>query len=64
MRGGLDAAVSSLGEGVARYPAAGVLLNNLAVAQEAGGDFESARHSIERSGPDGLCNASAVSKPR
>jgi len=48
MRGELDGAVSVLAEGVARYPSSGVLLNNLAVAQEAGGDFEKARQSIER----------------
>lgn len=48
MRGELDGAVSLLAEGVARYPSSGVLLNNLAVAQEAGGDFEKARQSIER----------------
>jgi len=47
-RGELDAAVSMLAEGVGRYPSSGVLLNNLAVGQEAGGDFERARQSIER----------------
>lgn len=48
MRGELDSAVSVLAEGVAQYPSSGVLLNNLAMAQEAGGDFEKARQSIER----------------
>jgi tetratricopeptide (TPR) repeat protein len=48
MRGELNGAASVLAEGVARYPSSGVLLNNLAVAQEAGGDFENARQSIER----------------
>jgi tetratricopeptide (TPR) repeat protein len=47
-RGDLDAAVSVLAEGVSLYPASGVLLNNLAVVQEAAGDFEKARQSIER----------------
>ena len=48
MRGEVDAAVSILAEGVRLNPGSGVLLNNLAVAHEAGGDFEKARQSIER----------------
>lgn len=48
MRGDLEGAAGVLSEGVARYPSAAVLLNNLAVAQEAAGDFERARESIER----------------
>lgn len=48
MRGDLDGAVGVLNEGVSRYPASAVLLNNLAVTQEATGDFERARQSIER----------------
>jgi Flp pilus assembly protein TadD len=47
-RGEHDSAVAVLAEGVARYPSSGVLLNNLAVVQEAAGDFEKARQSIER----------------
>ncbi len=47
-RGELDSAVSVLDEGAGRYPSSGVLLNNLAVAEEAGGDFERARQSLER----------------
>jgi tetratricopeptide (TPR) repeat protein len=48
MRGDLEAAVTVLADGVARYPAAAVLLNNLAVSQEASGEFERARQTIER----------------
>lgn len=48
MRGDLAAAIEVLNEGVSRYPSAAVLLNNLAVAQEAVGDFERARQTIER----------------
>lgn len=48
MRGDLAAAVMVLTEGVTRYPTAAVLLNNLAVAQEARGDFDRARQTIER----------------
>lgn len=48
MRGGLDSAAAVLTDGVGRYPASAVLLNNLAVVQEASGDFERARQSIER----------------
>jgi tetratricopeptide (TPR) repeat protein len=48
MRGDLDGAIAVLNEGVSRYPAAAVLLNNLAVVQEAAGDFERAQQSIER----------------
>jgi tetratricopeptide (TPR) repeat protein len=48
MRGELDAACAVLSEGVGGYPGSPVLLNNLAVAQEASGDFDRARQSIER----------------
>lgn len=48
IRGGLESAATVLGEGVGRYPASAVLLNNFAVVQEASGDFETARQSIER----------------
>jgi Flp pilus assembly protein TadD len=48
MRGDLEGAVGVLSDGVSRYPSAAVLLNNLAAAQEAIGDFERARQSIER----------------
>jgi len=48
MRGDPEGASSVLAEGVARYPTAAVLLNNLAVSQEATGEFERARQSIER----------------
>jgi len=48
MRGDIDGAIAVLNEGASRYPAAGVLLNNLAVVQEAAGDFDRARQSIER----------------
>ena len=48
MRGDLDGALAVLDEGVSRYAASAVLLNNLAVVQEATGDFERARQSIER----------------
>jgi hypothetical protein len=37
-----------LTDGIARYPNAAVLLNNLAVSQEASGEFERARQTIER----------------
>jgi len=47
-RSAFDAAVSVLTEGVGRYPAAAVLLNNLAVAHEASGDFDRARQTIEQ----------------
>jgi tetratricopeptide (TPR) repeat protein len=47
-RAAFDEAVSVLAEGVGQYPSSPVLLNNLAVAQEATGDFERARQSIER----------------
>jgi tetratricopeptide (TPR) repeat protein len=48
MRGDVDGTLAILSEGVARYPSAAVLLNNLAVAAEANGDYERARESIER----------------
>jgi tetratricopeptide (TPR) repeat protein len=48
MRGDFETASKVLGEGVSRYPSAVVLLNNLAVAQEATGDIERARQTIER----------------
>jgi Flp pilus assembly protein TadD len=48
MRGDIDGAVTVLTDGVARYPSAAVLLNNLAVAEEARGEFERARQTIER----------------
>lgn len=48
MRGDAEEAASILAEGVSRYPSTAVLLNNLAVAQESIGDFESARENIER----------------
>ena len=48
MRGDIDGAVMVLTDGVARYPSAAVLLNNLAVAEEARGEFERARQTIER----------------
>jgi tetratricopeptide (TPR) repeat protein len=47
-RGALEDAVAMLTEGAGTYPASGALLNNLAVAHEASGDFERARQSIER----------------
>jgi Flp pilus assembly protein TadD len=48
MRGDVGGTLAVLSEGVARYPSAAVLLNNLAVAAEANGDYERARESIER----------------
>ena len=48
MRGDLQGTLAVLSQGVARYPSAAVLLNNLAVAEEANGDYERARESIER----------------
>lgn len=47
MQGDLDSATAILADGVGRHPSAAVLLNNLAVAHEAKGEFESARKSIE-----------------
>ncbi|HEY4954104.1 MAG TPA: DUF4388 domain-containing protein [Gemmatimonadaceae bacterium] len=47
MRGDVEGAAAVLADGVACYPNA-VLLNNLAVSQEALGEFERARQSIER----------------
>jgi tetratricopeptide (TPR) repeat protein len=48
MRGNPQRAVEILGEGVARYPASAVLLNNLSVAQEACGNFADARSALDR----------------
>ncbi|MEP6905396.1 MAG: DUF4388 domain-containing protein [Gemmatimonadales bacterium] len=48
MRGDQEGTSGVLIDGVARYPNAGVLLNNLAVSQEATGEYERARLSIER----------------
>ena len=48
MRGNVDQAAGLLSEGVERYPSSAVLLNNLSVAQEACGNFEDARRSVER----------------
>ncbi|HEX2722435.1 MAG TPA: DUF4388 domain-containing protein [Gemmatimonadaceae bacterium] len=47
MRGDADRAAEVLAEGVSRYPASAVLLNNLSVAQEACGNFEDARRALE-----------------
>lgn len=48
MRGEPERAASLLAEGVSRYPASAVLLNNLSVAQEACGNFDDARRALER----------------
>ena len=48
MRGNPQRTVEILGEGVARYPASAVLLNNLSVAQEACGNFADARSALDR----------------
>lgn len=48
MRGDSERAVELLAEGVSRYPASAVLLNNLSVAQEACGNFELARSALDR----------------
>ncbi len=48
MRGDVDRAAGLLAEGVESNPASAVLLNNLSVAQEAAGNFEGARRSVER----------------
>ncbi|HEX5577277.1 MAG TPA: DUF4388 domain-containing protein [Gemmatimonadaceae bacterium] len=48
MRGDPARAVDILGEGVSRYPASAVLLNNLSVAQEACGNFDDARSALDR----------------
>jgi Flp pilus assembly protein TadD len=48
MRGRVDQAAALLAEGVESYPKSAVLLNNLSVAQEASGNFEAARRSVER----------------
>jgi len=48
MRGDAAKAAELLAEGVTRYPASPVLLNNLAVMQEACGNFEEAGRALER----------------
>lgn len=48
MRGDLDRATEVLTEGVLRYPASAVLLNNLSVAQEACGNFDDAKRALDR----------------
>ncbi|HZK78966.1 MAG TPA: DUF4388 domain-containing protein [Gemmatimonadaceae bacterium] len=48
MRGSVERAAELLADGVRSYPSSAVLLNNLSVAQEACGDFEDARRSVER----------------
>ena len=48
MRGDPARAVEILDEGVSRYPASAVLLNNLSVAQEACGNFDDARSALDR----------------
>lgn len=48
MSGDAERAAAILGEGVSRYPAAAVLLNNLSVAEEACGNFENAERALER----------------
>ncbi|HUQ47440.1 MAG TPA: DUF4388 domain-containing protein [Gemmatimonadaceae bacterium] len=48
MRGNAERAAELLTAGVASYPSSAVLLNNLSVAQEATGNFEEARRSVER----------------
>ncbi|MEP6509000.1 MAG: hypothetical protein ABJC63_12320 [Gemmatimonadales bacterium] len=48
MRGSVERAAELLGMGVESYPSSPVLLNNLSVAQEACGNFEVARKSVER----------------
>lgn len=47
MRGDPARAAGILSEGVARYPASAVLLNNLSVAQEACGNFDGAREALD-----------------
>jgi Flp pilus assembly protein TadD len=48
MRGDPERAAEILTEGVSRYPSSAVLLNNLSVANEACGNFDEARHALER----------------
>jgi len=48
MRGSVERASELLAKGVESYPSSPVLLNNLSVAQEACGNFEDARRSVER----------------
>ncbi len=48
MRADVDRAAGLLSEGVEAYPSSAVLLNNLSVAQEAAGNFDAARRSVER----------------
>ncbi|HVF38317.1 MAG TPA: DUF4388 domain-containing protein [Gemmatimonadaceae bacterium] len=48
LRSNPERAAHLLAEGVSKYPASAVLLNNLSVAEEACGRFEAARRSVER----------------
>ncbi len=48
MRGDSARAVGILAEGVSKYPASAVLLNNLSVAQEVCGNFADARAALDR----------------
>ncbi len=48
MRGNAERAAELLTAGVKSYPSSAVLLNNLSVAQEACGNFDGARRSVER----------------
>ena len=48
MRGNAERAAELLNAGVGSYPSSAVLLNNLSVAQEASGNFDGARRSVER----------------
>jgi Flp pilus assembly protein TadD len=48
MRGDPARAAEILADGVAKYPASAVLLNNLSVANEATGNFDGARRALER----------------
>jgi tetratricopeptide (TPR) repeat protein len=48
MRGDPARAVEILAEGVSKYPASAVLLNNLSVAQEGCGNFADARAALDR----------------
>ena len=41
-------AAEILADGVSKYPASAVLLNNLSVANEATGNFDAARRALER----------------
>ncbi|MDQ3081016.1 MAG: DUF4388 domain-containing protein [Gemmatimonadota bacterium] len=53
MRGNLDRAVEILADGVSRYPASAVLLNNLSAAYEASGKFAEARAASLRAATAG-----------